>query len=257
MSALAATKKREKAKSKRKQTLTALALISPFVIIFVLFTFIPVAMGFVFSFMRYNPYQPEQNGFIGFQNFINLFNPNVTMGKKFWESFLTMFAFDAVMVPTMIIIPFILAFFISQHPPGYKIFRAIIYFPSVVSISVLGIVFGNMFAGDSSGLINSIFGIEVRWMGGLPWENDFTRWFVMFIASIWWQTGSNFIIFSGALESVPKTLYEACEMDGGGAIKKIFTVSSSSRKIYNNADNSVCFYRQLEQSFMASDIAGS
>ena len=47
----------------------------------------------------------------------------------------------------------------------------------------------------------------------------------MLIASIWWQTGTNFIIFSGALRDVPKPLYEACEMDGGGKWRKIVSVT--------------------------------
>ena len=217
-------KKKSERKAKRKQILTALGLMSPFIIIFVVFTFIPVFMGFVFSFMQYNPYDSSANGFIGLQNFIRLFDFSNKISVAFWESFLTLLAFDAVMVPTLMIIPFIFAYLINSHPPGYKIFRAILYFPSVVSISVLGIVFGNMFAGNDTGLINSIFGVTIRWMGGTPWKDDFTRWLVMFIASVWWQTGTNFIIFSGALQSVPKTLYEACEMDGGGVMQKIFTV---------------------------------
>lgn len=220
----AAVKKKSERKAKLKQNLKAFGLISPFIIIFFLFTFIPVFMGFVFSFMRYNPYDSSANGFVGLNNFLVLFDLSNKFSQTFWESFLTLFAFDAVMVPTMMIIPFIFAYLINLHPPGYKIFRAILYFPSVVSISVLGIVFGNIFAANDTGLINSIFGVSIRWMGGTPWKDDFLRWFVMFVASVWWQTGTNFIIFSGALQSVPKSLYEACEMDGGGAMKKIFTV---------------------------------
>ena len=38
----------------------------------------------------------------------------------------------------------------------------------------------------------------------------------MLLLSIWWQIGTNFVIFSAALKNVPKSLYEACESDGGG-----------------------------------------
>ena len=65
----------EQKRRKRQEAALALALVSPFLIVFVLFTLIPFIMGFVFSFMRYNPYLPDQNQFIGFQNYVNMFNP--------------------------------------------------------------------------------------------------------------------------------------------------------------------------------------
>ena len=54
--------KQQKAR-KRKEALLALLLMSPFLIVFLVFTVIPVVMGFVFSFMQYNPYMPENNQF--------------------------------------------------------------------------------------------------------------------------------------------------------------------------------------------------
>ena len=215
----------EQKKRKRQEALLALALISPFLIVFVLFTLIPFIMGFVFSFMRYNPYFPEQNQFIGLQNYVNIFNLSNPISKSFWDSFLTMFVFDAVAVPLLIVIPLCLAYLINMKPPGHKIFRAIIYLPSIVSVTIVGIIFGNMFKGDESGLINAILGTKIEWLAGKPWAGDTLRWVVMLIASIWWQTGTNFVIFSGALRDVPKSLYEACEMDGGGRWKRICYVT--------------------------------
>lgn len=218
-------KKAERRRAKRRETCLALALVSPYLIVFLLFSVVPFVMGFVFSFMRYNPYMPEDNTFYGFRNYINIFNFDMPISKSFWQSFSTMLVFDLVAVPALIIIPLVLAYFLNMQPPGYKIFRAIIYVPSVVSISIVGIIFGNMFAGNSSGLINAWLGTEIKWLSGMPWAGDTLRWLVMFIASIWWQTGSNFVIFSGALRNVPKSLYEACEMDGGGRMEKIVCVT--------------------------------
>ena len=210
---------------RRKETLLALLLMSPFLIIFILFSLVPVASGFVFSFMKYNPYDPGNNRPVGFENYQNLFMPGHPISKLFWDSFSTMFLFDLVTVPLLIVIPLALAYLVNMQPPGYKLFRAIIYLPSVVSITIVGIIFGNMFEGNEQGLINAIFGTKIDWMGGKPWEGDTLRWLVMLIASIWWQTGTNFVIFSGALRDVPKSLYEACEMDGGGRWKRILYVT--------------------------------
>ncbi len=210
---------------KRKEALLALLLMSPFLIVFLVFTVIPFVMGFVFSFMSYNPYDSGTSKFIAFQNFATIFDFDHPISKLFWDSFLTMFAFDAVAVPLLIVIPLILAYFINMHPPGYKLYRAIIYLPSIVSVTIVGIIFGNMFKGDETGLINAVFGTKIEWLSGKPWQGDTKRWLVMLIASIWWQTGTNFVIFSGALRDVPKSLYEACEMDGGNRMQRIISVT--------------------------------
>ena len=228
-------------KSKRREVFLAFALMSPYIITFVLFTFIPVILGIVFSFMRYNPYLPEENEFIGFQNYLNIFNSDLEITKTFWGSFGTMFVFTAIAVPCLIIIPLVLAYFVNLQPPGYKIFRALIYLPSVVSISIMGILFGNMFAGDETGLINAWLGTNIEWLSGKPWQGDTLRWMVMLIASIWWQTGTNFVIFSGALRNVPKSLYEACEMDGGSKWRKIRYVTLPNIK----SSVTICLFNTL------------
>ncbi len=215
----------ERKRAKRREQGFAIAIISPFVIIFVLFCVVPFIMGFAYSFMRYDPYNLDYTAFNGFKNYANLFNTDINVSKQFWDSFAPMLLFAIVVVPLLMIIPFILAYFINMHPPGYKFFRACIYLPCVVSISIVGIMFGEMFAGDSTGLINSWFGTNIDWLGGKPFENDFLRWVIILIASIWGGVGTNFVIYSGALRDIPKSLYEACEMDGGGRWQSIIRVT--------------------------------
>lgn len=214
---------------------------SPYLITFVIFTFIPVILGVAFSFMKYDPFDPDVTKLYGLQNYINLFNFDIGITKEFWGSFGTMFVFAAVAVPCLIIIPLALAYFVNMQPPGYKIFRALIYLPSVVSISIMGILFGNMFAGDQTGLINAWLGTNIEWLSGKPWQGDTLRWVVMLIASIWWQTGTNFVIFSGALRNVPKSLYEACEMDGGSKWKRIIHVTLPNIK----TSVTICLFNTL------------
>ncbi|MDE7454371.1 MAG: sugar ABC transporter permease [Clostridia bacterium] len=231
---------KEMRKSKRRQNGVAIALLAPYVLIFLFFSVIPFIMGFVFSFMQYNPIDSTQNRFLGFYNYSLLFSDN-SVSIKFWKSFATMLLFDLVMVPTLIVIPLTLAYLINLHPPGYKFFRAIIYLPSVISVAVMGIIFSNMFAGSEYGFINALFGTNIKWLSGKPFENDILRWVVIFIASIWWQTGTNFVILSGALRNVPKSLYEACEMDGGSRWQSILHVTLPNVK----SSIGICMFNTL------------
>ena len=132
-------------KVKTAENLLGWLLISPYVLIFAVFTLLPTVLGFVFSFMKYNPYATDGNTFYGFQNFINIFNPNNAISMQFWSSFKPMLLFCLVGVPCLMVIPLILAYFINMQPPGYKLFRALIYLPNVLSITVVGIIFSGLF----------------------------------------------------------------------------------------------------------------
>lgn len=203
----------------RQYGLTAIFLL-PYLILFIFFSVIPLAMGIGISFMNYNPYDSSTNAFVGFDNYVAIFTQGTAMNKLFWPAFWETMLFDIVAVPCLTIVPLLLATLINKQPPGYKLFRAILYLPSVVSITIVGIIFGSMFSSDALGLVNSLLGTEIDFLG-----TEWSRWLIILFVSIWWQTGTNFVIFSAALRDVPKSLYEACEMDGGGKLTKFFKVT--------------------------------
>ena len=97
----------ERKRAKRREQGFALAMLSPFVIIFVLFSVIPFIMGFAYSFMRYNPYDSGYTAFNGFKNYANLFNNDINVSRQFWNSFAPMLVFDLVAVPLMMVITFL------------------------------------------------------------------------------------------------------------------------------------------------------
>lgn len=71
-----------------KEQVSAWALLAPFIIILVVFAVVPFAMGFVYVFLQYNPYNVGATQFIGLKNFTTLFDvEGVSMSQSFWESF--------------------------------------------------------------------------------------------------------------------------------------------------------------------------
>lgn len=216
--------KREKRKAGVKRYSLALGFIIPFVIFFVLFTLVPLLMGIGLSFFRYNPNNPSAMEFVGFSNYREIFGASseaiaITFVKPFWESLSKTTLFCLVIVSLLIIIPMFFAYLINFHPLGYKIFRAIIYLPSIVSITIAGMMFTAIFDETSTGLLNNLFGTHIQFLTDTKW-----RRIIIVLLSIWWQTGTNFVIFSAALRDAPKSLYEACNVDGGGKLKVLFTL---------------------------------
>lgn len=194
--------------------------IAPYLLFFVFFVIIPLFMGIIISFMDYNPYFPDQAKIAGFANYIEIFKKGTIMHRLFWPAFGQTMLFALFAVPALIIVPLFLATLINKEPPFYKLFRAILYLPAVTSITIVGIMFGSIFASNESGFINALFQGNTDFLG-----NETTRWIIIFFVSVWWQTGTNFVILSAALRDVPKSLYEACEMDGGGKLAKLFKVT--------------------------------
>lgn len=245
--------KKYQRRSSAKEAGVGAAFLSPFIINFLLFSIIPIGFGIVISLFNYNPYNTEKIEFVGFKNYLYVFDvlseklfnyslidPAPTRySTYFWESFKSTLIFDVIVVPFLIIIPLALAYLVNLNPPGHKLFRAILYVPSVVSISIVGIIFGNMFGSDPQSFINSLFGTEINFLNNR--DNETLRWIVILIASIWWQTGGNFIIFLAALKNVPKSLYEACEIDGGSKWKAFTKVTLPNIK----SSISICLFTTI------------
>ena len=243
-----------KRKSRTKESSVGALFLSPFIINFIIFSIIPIGFGIVISFFNYDPYNPDKLQFVGFQNYAYVFDillerifgegasivdVSVPYSRYFWDSFKTTLIFDLIAVPFLIIIPLALAYLINMNPPGGKLFRAILYVPSVVSISIVGIIFGNMFGSEPQSFINSIFGTEINWLNNRMHPE--LRWVVILIASIWWQTGGNFIILLAALKNVPRHLYEACEIDGGSKWKAFTKVTLPNIK----GSISICLFTTI------------
>lgn len=218
-------KKKAYKRSMRRSQGLGMLFVLPFVLFFVLYTLVPLLMGVGLSFFDYNPNKPDKMAFVGLLNYIDIFGTTdesleITFVKPFWESLWNTILFDLIAVPLLMVIPLLLAHLINYHPPGYKLFRAVIYMPVIVSITVAGMMFTSIFGESSTGLINGWLGTHFKFLTDKGW-----RWVVMLLLSVWWQTGTNFVIFSAGLRDIPKSLFEACEADGGGKASKFFHVT--------------------------------
>ena len=54
--------------------------------------------------------------------------------ENFWRAFSNSFVFSVIMVPIAIILPLALAILVNKKPAGFKLFRSLIYLPSIVPI---------------------------------------------------------------------------------------------------------------------------
>ena len=188
----------------------------PAAVVLVIFFFIPFFQTFLLSFLDYshNIYKHE---FIGLENYINLFQ-NPIFYKVLWNTFIYLF----IAVPILAIFPLFLAILVNQKIKGVTLYKILIYLPVIVSIVVAAIAFKWLYA--DQGILNYL--VTKLGMESIGWLTDpnFALYSVI-IVTIWKGIGYYMIIYLAALMSVPKELYEACDIDGANFLTKHLTVT--------------------------------
>jgi len=214
-------------KTKRRFNITPYLFILPHLFFFVVFVGYPFFSGLIYSTFQYNILTPENNKFIGADNYTNLFNPNSREFDLFWNALGNTGLFMLYSVPALVVIPLLLAVLLNTKLPGRNFFRAIIFAPWVLSVSVIALLWYWIFQ-SNGGLVNAYvktLGLTgedgpVRWLSTLP-----PAWIAITVATVWWTMGFNMIILLAALQDIPEQLYEAATIDGANTWQKFFRIT--------------------------------
>ena len=185
-------------------------------IILLVFFFIPFFQTVILSFQDYsnNIYNAD---WVGLANYWQIFKNPI-----FYKVMLNTFIYLLVAVPILAIIPLFLAILINQKIRGITLYKILIYLPVIVSIVVAAIAFKWIYA--EQGVLN--YFLSVFHIPAIGWLTDpkYAIYSVILL-TIWKGIGYYMMIYLAALMSVPKDLYEACDIDGAGFLRKHLTVT--------------------------------
>lgn len=188
----------------------------PALILLAVFFFLPFFDTILLSFKDFSSdiYNPS---WVGFDNYLKLLSSH-----EFFEVIKNTFVFLFAVVPILVILPLIVAVFINQKIRGITLYKVLIYLPVVVSIVVVAIAFKWLYAWQ--GILN--YFLELLCLSPIGWLTDTNvAIFSVAIVTIYKGIGYYMMIYLAALMGVPKELYEACEIDGAGVLKKHLTVT--------------------------------
>lgn len=210
-----ATTKKIKSPMRKREAKWFYIFILPWILGFFLFTFFPMAMSAVLSFMKWDYVQAPR--FVGWENFITLFHDDV-----FYKSLQVTIIYAVFSVPLSLLVSFIFALLLNTGIKGLSVYRTLFYLPSLVSGAAASILWMWMF-NPEFGVINTIlgyFGID-----GPGWIYD-KNWALpaLIIMSLWGVGGSMLIYLSG-LQGIPTELYEAAKIDGAGKATTLFKIT--------------------------------
>lgn len=191
----------------QRDTLIGYAFVLPFMILFVIFTLIPIFQGFWISLHNWELVGTNIK-FIGLENYQRLLGD-----KLFWSSLEHTIFFVILSGPGLVVVGLLFALMLNRKIHGMGIFRTLFYMPNILSVAVVGLIFARIFASDQRGLINALLvplGITpVQWTLSTALAMP-----VIALCTLWWTVGFNTLVFLAGLQGIDENLYDAARVDG-------------------------------------------
>jgi len=184
------------------------ALIAPYVILFFIFTVLPVIVSVVLSFTDYNII--EKPKFVGWSNYIQL----LLNDSVFLIAVKNTFIFAIITGPISYFACLIFAWLINELRPKLRAWVTLIFYAPSISGNVY-LIWKYIFGEDAYGFLNATL---MKW--GII--NEPILWFsntdinlkVIMVIQLWMSLGTSFLAFMGGLQGIDRTLYEAAAIDG-------------------------------------------
>ncbi|WP_311589271.1 carbohydrate ABC transporter permease [Varibaculum massiliense] len=198
--------------STKEQARTAYLMLIPALIILGIFVFYPIVSAGYLSLTSWDGFNPEKP-FVGLSNYIRL-----AEDKEFWNSLLVTVIYASGVSVLSVISGLFFALLLDAPLRGRGIYRTIYFLPVVTSSVAIAIVWKYML--DYSGLINT-------WLGkigisGPDWlQNRWLALLALTLLTVWKNLGFNIVLYLTALQSLPKAVFEASEIDGANKLKQV------------------------------------
>ncbi|SMF66467.1 carbohydrate ABC transporter membrane protein 1, CUT1 family (TC 3.A.1.1.-) [Paenibacillus uliginis N3/975] len=196
--------------------------IAPAILLLLTFSIIPIIIALVISFTDIDlaglaDYSNIQG--VGFDNFINVFKDPV-----FLKSVYNTLFYVIIGVPLVVLLAMSAALLLNYGTGWlFKMFRVVYYMPSITNIVAVAVVWGYLY-NSHYGLFNYILSLV-----GIPaqqWLTDPTlAKLSLILLAVWKSIGLNMIIFLAALQGIPRSYYEAAEIDGANKRQKLFFIT--------------------------------
>ncbi len=201
-----------------KKKIIPYLFLTPNLLIFSIFIILPALIGVYYSFTDMTLFTFDTPNWIGLENYQNLLQD-----EDFIAALFNTFKLVVVTVPIVFVVALALALLLVQPLKWVGFFRAIYYWPVMISAVVVGIIWHWILAGNFS-LYNMVLGL----FGYGPVEtliNPTFAWLSVVYAIVWSRAGYYMIIFVAALLSIPESLYEAAKVDGANRLQKFMYVT--------------------------------
>lgn len=204
---------------KKKKSIYPLWVLIPALVIYTVFSVVPILISLVCSFTNWNMSRMYEPVFNGLANYAELLQDPVFL-RSIGNTLL--FALSTTVLKTCV--GFLLALALVKKMPARGLLRTIYYAPCVISITVVGVLFKSILA--NKGLLNNA--LNVIGLGGLT--HDWLGSYATAIGSVilvetWMWAGFNMFIFISGLQAISSDYYESATLDGASAFDKFKNIT--------------------------------
>lgn len=210
-------------RQKKAQPLPVLFIcisVLPAVILTLMFTIWPTAQALYLSFTNATSLGLN-NKFVGLDNYIYMFHD-----KSFIQALINTAKLMAVVPVITIFCSLVLAFVLNQCKlKEMVLYRTIFYFPNIVSLTVVGIIWSFVFH-PNVGIVNKILGavglesLQRSWLG----DSKTALWCIAFTL-LWQAVGYYMVMHIAAMDGISPEIYESATLDGASAWRKLISIT--------------------------------
>ncbi len=189
----------------------------PTILVLLVFILGPVLYAVFLSFFDVTLLGGTVLNYTGVENYLRIMDD-----ARAQRALLNTALYVGIVVPTQTFLALFLAATLNAGLKGEKIFRIIYFLPTLTSSAVLTLIFMWMY--NQNGLINKIletFNLPTyNWIG----DPNIALYSIM-IMNIWATAPLFMVIYLAALQGVPKSLYEAAELDGANVVQRFLHIT--------------------------------
>lgn len=178
--------------------------------LYVGFFLLPSLMGVFYSFTDWSSRSTDGVSFVGLKNYVEIFTSN----KDYVSGIFNTLKFTVVSNVLKLIPALLLAIMLQEKMRGKNFYRTLLYLPSILPFVIIGLIFKSIL-NYNNGLLNGL--LEFLQLGFLKqkWLSDLAVvWKSIFGVDAWRGIGYVMTIFIAGLSTIPKTYYEAAQIDG-------------------------------------------
>ncbi len=191
-----------------KKNKVAYLMVAPYMLIFSLFTVVPVLLSIVISFTDFNLLQTPN--FVFLDNYIRLFLDD----DIFIIAIKNTLIFAVIVGPASYLMSLLVAWFINELPPKIRAVVTLIFYAPSISGQVY-LIWGTLFSGDSYGWVNAtllnlgLITEEIQWFRDADYIMP-----LCIVVALWTSLGTSFLSFIAGLQGIDRSMYEAGAVDG-------------------------------------------
>lgn len=200
-----------------KRQLNAWVFILPSLLLTLVFGVYPITWALKYMFYDYQGFGNPL--FIGLDNFERVFRDT-----EFWASVKNTFIYAGGKLIITLPLSLLLAVILNRAIKGRQLFRVIYFLPTIISASVMSVVFYVIF-NSYNGVVNQLlvkYGIV---SAPVDWLGPKLALVTSIIIAIWGAVGNYMLLFLAGLQNIPEDLYEAASLDGANQAQKLFHIT--------------------------------